>query len=98
MDARLHDACNGHDRCYGTCGDTKSACDKAFIEDLLAKSGRTTAWLRPLPVPRDEEAKQKTCISLAKAYHEAVSSKGTTFYSDAQKKGCEWNGTDLSTI
>ena len=82
------DACNGHDRCFVTCGSKKSACDQALLGDLVAECGKL-GWGGPPPVPPEETAKQATCLALAAAYHKVVLSQGEPFYTAAQKKGCE---------
>jgi len=41
MGASFKEACEGHDRCYGTWGQSRRACDERFYGDLIASCYKT---------------------------------------------------------
>jgi len=73
------EACNGHDRCYGTCGASKQACDEQFRDAM-----RSTCFCLGL-------ADSLTCLALAQIYYRAVNQTqtGQDAYDAGQKEDCE---------
>ena len=72
-------ACNGHDLCYGTCGSSKDACDKEFLNNMLDMCS-SYKYLPPL---------YSKCSALAVIYYEAVHKFGGTPFSDGQNDACK---------
>ncbi len=80
-------ACNGHDICYGTCGNSKESCDKEFFNNMLDMC-RSFSYLPYL---------YNSCAALALSYYEAVHLLGSGPFEDAQKDACKnckkhWRG------
>jgi len=73
-------ACNGHDRCYGTCNAKKSDCDTAFYNDMVAICINTYG---------PEAAATTTCKALAWTYATGVEWGGGIAYNNAQKTYCK---------
>jgi RHS repeat-associated protein len=98
-------ACNGHDRCYGTCNSGKGNCDKQFLDDLLALCNSCASdgkpkymWVRcgPSKPPRrckklvDASRWKRRCESLARIYYRAVAGRlANASYREGQNDGCE---------
>jgi hypothetical protein len=78
-DADFTPACNAHDICYGTCGETQERCDDRILKDLQAVCRATYAG--------DFEHKG-VCLSQARQYYRAVSTTGRKFYEQAQRDFC----------
>jgi hypothetical protein len=89
------DPCDGHDRCYSTCGKLKDDCDQSFRGDLWTacylKWGRDDFTADPpkFSLPTPDQFFLKRCIQLADIYYQAVAKGGNTPYTDAQKEGCK---------
>ena len=84
-------ACNDHDRCYGTCGQSKTFCDQEFLRAMLAscrQSWRSTGRLRYTP---PVYLAYRACIAQAHIYYKAVSWLGKDAYDKAQKAACARN-------
>lgn len=64
--------CNNHDRCYGTCGNSKEYCDNSFKNCM-----RNTCALFNV-----------ACRAAADSYYLAVHLFGCTAYTNVQKKAC----------
>ena len=82
-------ACDNHDICYGTCGNTKAACDAQFAKDLLAacdvfwnSMGLNKA--NPLAWGLDF-----ACREQAGDYVMAVQLLGDNAYKEAQNAACK---------
>ncbi len=87
--------CNQHDRCYGTCNKDKTACDTAFLQDLLRSCNNA------YPVdPRgragcsdglcfSNNQEYGICIARANKYYSLVAGLGQSAYDDAQKDACQ---------
>ena len=81
-------ACQQHDRCYGTKGTSKSKCDEAFRDLLIATCDQTlTNKFRVLS--------RRACHKLARSYFKAVRKFGDEPFEQAQLAGRfigEWRG------
>ena len=75
----FRDCCNNHDRCYSSCGQTQTNCDKALGDCIRSKCRG---------IPLASIASQ--CRAVADTYEFAVSHGGTGAYEDAQDKHCKW--------
>jgi hypothetical protein len=76
-DTSFLDACNGHDSCYGGCGNDKSVCDSNFQTAMLIVCGESaTPECRP------------TCVNNAILYYDAVKYLGGSAYQAAQNCSC----------
>lgn len=64
--------CHTHDRCYGTCGSTKSSCDSSFLSCMNS----ACPWWNPV------------CKGIAAAYYAAVLTFGCSSYQTAQRNTC----------
>ena len=73
------DACNEHDRCYGTCGTSKVVCDDFFLDILLDTCRETRG--------EDDEVFER-CVSLAYIYWQAVARFGQIAFDIAQNVNC----------
>ena len=73
------EACNKHDECYGGCGNSKSECDKQFLQDMLDSCSRNQS-------PNTVGA----CKHMARMYYDGVYIFGGDGYEKAQDKACEW--------
>ena len=99
------EACNKHDRCYGTCNAGKGRCDKEFKNDMLDACNRcsfneTTERVRIGRRGRGggwrrrvvtEEAWRRRCRSTARLYASAVRMPIVSHasYTEGQNDGCE---------
>lgn len=75
----FHGACNAHDACYGTCGISKSSCDNAFWNDMVAECDANTngwEWLQ--------------CRNAANLYYTGVHLRGNGAYQSGQDSSCAW--------
>lgn len=72
-------ACNDHDICYGTCGNSKSECDNRFLQAMIDSCSRNKT-------PNSYYA----CTQIAYIYYQAVNLLGGSAYLDAQDEACEW--------
>jgi hypothetical protein len=75
-DFNFEDACNKHDRCYGTCNMSKADCDYNFYNDMLNACGNIIV--------------DPNCPTLALLYYTAVAhtDAGTEAYEAGQKDAC----------
>lgn len=64
-------ACDGHDRCYATPGESKSTCDSQFLDEMLKIC---------------ESRSELTCSAEARTMYSAVWSAGASAYNSAQKE------------
>jgi hypothetical protein len=69
------DACNFHDRCYGTIGKTQQECDLAFYNGMQAACTAQAVGALQLAA----------CQAIARAYYNAVILAGGPFHSAAQR-------------
>lgn len=83
-------ACDNHDVCYGTCGNSKSSCDRAFLRDMRSACRSfygTFTWYEKLnPIAL---LLRRACFHQANAYRNALK----TFlaqgpYNRAQQAAC----------
>lgn len=74
IDLRL--ACFRHDGCYGTCGKQKHECDEQFRRNLVQECRSHGG------------AVHRDCLTVADAYHSAVSLFGSDFYAQGQARAC----------
>ncbi|MCH7591422.1 MAG: hypothetical protein IH989_01400 [Planctomycetes bacterium] len=83
------EACNTHDRCYGTCGTSKVVCDDLFLDTLLDTCWESTPDKPALPVSlaEDDETFER-CVSLAYIYWQAVARFGQIAFAIAQDVNC----------
>ncbi len=65
-------ACERHDRCYETCGEDRSACDRRFLDDLKLACGARQM------VPN------QACKAVARIYGFVTRQKGEQYYRAAQ--------------
>ena len=72
-------ACQWHDDCYGTCGNTKEFCDIGFYNRMM-NSCRNVSWIYRF-----------SCRSNARTYYYAVKWAAGGAYEDAQKEVCGCN-------
>jgi RHS repeat-associated protein len=79
--------CNLHDRCYGTCGATKSTCDTRLFQNA-ARVCRTVYRRNPM--------RYAACLRVAQMYFEAVRDHGANVFESAQDDACEWVGCCMS--
>jgi secretory phospholipase A2 len=76
-------ACDAHDKCYGTCGKSKDACDEAFQMDMRKICADVFMWNFPGPFI--------SCAAQAETYYQAVKGLGEGPFQDAQDEYCEWD-------
>ena len=72
-------ACAEHDRCYSTCGSSKSKCDIDFRAAMLKEC---PSWWKP--------RFRLACIRAANIYYLGVWGLGGFPYGRAQNKHCKW--------
>ncbi|KAL4436790.1 hypothetical protein ABPG75_003929 [Micractinium tetrahymenae] len=71
-------ACNAHDVCYFTLGSQKDACDRTFLDALLAECNRAVGCI-DIPILGQRCADnplRDACAQLAQTYYEAVQRLG----------------------
>ncbi|MBU0637751.1 MAG: hypothetical protein KKB50_02715 [Planctomycetes bacterium] len=73
------EACNHHDVCYGTCGNSRTECDERFYADLCA------ACAERYP---NGGLEAELCAGLAYIYWQAVARLGESFFESAQVDMC----------
>lgn len=88
--ARFGDACESHDRCYGTVGRGRQYCDNAFLLSLKSKCSK--AFQKPY-----ERIMRLSCECAAKQYYLGVRSLGEEFYRRAQMKAAS-SQNSISTL
>ncbi|HEY1688420.1 MAG TPA: hypothetical protein VGF95_06090 [Solirubrobacteraceae bacterium] len=83
-------ACEGHDCCYGTCGNEKAGCDSNFLGSMIK------ACEQEWPQKSIAESILNTqdyllCLAVAAVYHHEVSATqtGQEAYNAGQKEVCE---------
>ncbi len=75
----IKEACDTHDRCYGTCGKDKVNCDVGLFRDIYLICMKDGGWyLHPI------------CKRIATAYSGAVLIFGNKYYEEGQDEACEW--------
>ena len=75
----IKEACDTHDRCYGTCGKDKVNCDVGLFWDIYLICMKDGGWyLHPI------------CMTIASVYSGAVLTLGNKYYEEGQDEGCEW--------
>jgi hypothetical protein len=79
FDANFSNACKNHDRCYETCGKSKSSCDSQFERNMEA------ACRDAYPGGGVDYITRNTCIGIANTYAVAVEQLGGDAYRDAQR-------------
>lgn len=67
--------CANHDKCYGTCGASKSDCDSQFLEEMQT-------------VCEESANSSQACMDLANIYYGAVNALGQDPFDQAQKDAC----------
>jgi hypothetical protein len=81
------EACNTHDRCYGTCGSDRARCDRQFKANLEARCH--AAFPQP-PGRTDDYDPLGVCLARADKYYEFVrGSFGQRAYDKAQRDFCQ---------
>lgn len=75
----IKEACDTHDRCYGTCGKDKVNCDTGLFRDIYTICMKDGGWLL-----------QPICKRIATAYSGAVLILGNKYYEEGQDEACEW--------
>jgi hypothetical protein len=78
--ASFLDACNKHDRCYGTCRSNRRLCDERFGRRLRRACTNTYG---------EGTRKRARCLDRAESYHDAVIALGSVAYADAQSEACQ---------
>jgi RHS repeat-associated protein len=71
------ECCNAHDRCYDTCGASRTKCD---VDMMLCA--------RQKCISKYTGKKRAKCIRDAGLFHQAVRTRGRDAYCKAQKKAC----------
>ncbi|TWT45270.1 tRNA3(Ser)-specific nuclease WapA precursor [Phycisphaerae bacterium RAS1] len=71
--------CNGHDKCYCTCGTPRHECDNDFL-DCMVEHCRSS-W------PNVDD--QRRCLFMAGLYYRGVRMFGSPFYDSAQDDACK---------
>ena len=75
--------CNAHDKCYGTCGQTKYKCDLG-LGACMASRCMAKLWWSPSLLG--------LCVKQAEIYTAAVLGFGGDPFDAAQDENCEWEG------
>lgn len=86
--ANFRDACDSHDACYETCGQTKVSCDKAIRSDMKDECRATFR-------KSHESLIKDACLKVADGYYEAIKKAGSGAYKDAQKKSNCSSGSSM---
>jgi hypothetical protein len=73
-------ACDAHDKCYSTCGNSQLSCDMKLTADM----GAACSKLKFLP------SLYISCIAMADAYGGGLTLIGGPSYESAQDYHCEW--------
>ncbi|MFN9435753.1 MAG: RHS repeat domain-containing protein [Planctomycetota bacterium] len=73
-------ACFTHDECYGTCGSSKAACDRAFLSDMKDRCDT---------VYEDDPLGNLFCHRWAHSHYNAVVLAVGEFYESGQDKYCD---------
>lgn len=75
--ANFTEACNNHDRCYGTLGSGKTNCDNRFYNEMIDRCDSTyDDWWEKISRP--------PCYGSAELYFRAVQAFGESAYSESQ--------------
>jgi hypothetical protein len=75
-------SCDGHDCCYGGCGNSKAACDLQFLQGLVESCAHA--------YPNVSDALTgSVCLDMATLFYSAVALGGADAYDSAQKEDCE---------
>lgn len=69
--------CNDHDKCFGTCGSDRKACDNTFYSCMKTKCKKKNVFSRSY------------CKVMAKTFYELVENFGGEFFKKSQTKHCE---------
>lgn len=80
--ANFNPACENHDKCYDTCGNSKEHCDDVFRNEMhdACHSAYSRWW---------QAVDRRLCKEAANTYHSAVNRMGGDAYRAAQKaSGC----------
>lgn len=83
--AEFTQACNRHDRCYGTCNENRLKCDVLLRKSMKAACKRAY---------RDDREGRARCNGIANLYFKKVHESGLSAYEDAQREACVCCGTD----
>ena len=75
----IKEACNIHDRCYGTCGEDRLKCDAGLLWDIYT-----------ICIKEGGVLLHAHCLQIAYAYSGVVLIAGNEFYEEGQDEGCEW--------
>ncbi|MDO8445254.1 MAG: RHS repeat-associated core domain-containing protein [Deltaproteobacteria bacterium] len=70
--------CENHDKCYGTCGNSRIMCDLFLFADIMKECSKLT-W---------DPINQVGCIEVAYIYYGFVATFGQKPYNEAQKAAC----------
>lgn len=84
-DANWTPACNRHDKCYGTCNESRLKCDVLMRKSMQHACKR--AYRRD-----DERKKMRKCLGRARFYFNVVSNSGQSAYEAAQDEACDCCG------
>jgi len=77
--------CDEHDKCYGTCGKTRKACDDAFLACMNQRCQRVPA------------KQQNACQSEASLFSLSTVALGCNAFINSQREGCECAAHDTQT-
>jgi hypothetical protein len=80
-EANFTPACNRHDRCYGTCNESRLKCD------FLMRKSMQAACKRAYPGKANTKVRRK-CNGRARFYFNKVSAHGLSAFEDAQSEAC----------
>ena len=75
----IKEACNIHDRCYGTCGEDRLKCDAGLLWDIYT-----------ICIKEGGVLLHAHCLQIAYAYSGVVLIARNEFYEEGQDEGCEW--------
>ena len=75
------DACNNHDGCYGTCGQTQSNCDKNLETDMANACKEKYG---------SNDPNLYVCMAQAAAYKNVLTAIGGAAFESGQNNHCEW--------
>ena len=79
------DPCNAHDKCYGTCGSNRHACDVEFLDHMFDKC----PYCHDPHASFFQQIACGACAAIALGYFDLVNSGlGTSAYQDAQVEAC----------
>jgi hypothetical protein len=86
--ASFTNACNIHDRCWGTCGDNFASCNAEFLREMNKACAQANCPLIPGQGGEPDFDARALCFQHALAYVAAVSTVGYPVWILAQKDAC----------